>query len=140
MSKRTSSKISRGEIKQRLHSLDDSGLQVNEVESQVKDHDLAARLQSLAVSSSMSERQSPMNLFRRVVVLVGRVSVVGWIAAAVLLAGFSLSAVNGLPDPLQVAVSNVLNVVGINVPNPKNEPVRLRQGNLDTSVTTTVVP
>ena len=140
MSKRRSSKISRAEIKQRLHSLDHNGLQVKDVSSQVIDHDLAARLQSLAVSSSMSERQLPMFLFRRVGVLVGRVRTVGWIAAAVLLAGFSLSAVNGLPDPLPVAVSNVLNVVGINVPHPENEPARLRQGNLDFSVTTTVAP
>ncbi len=124
-------------MKKRLNSIDLNG---SDVTSQVADHDLAARLQSLAIASRLNARQSPFHFLQRAAVLAGRVSTVGWIAIAVVLAGVSLSSVNGLPDPLQVAMSNVLKVVGINVPHPENEPTRMRQGNLDPSVTTTVVP
>ncbi len=137
MSKHTTSKISRRALKQRLNSLDLNG---RDVASRENDHDLAARLQSLVIGSSLNARQSPLRLIRGAGVLAGRVSTVGWIAAAIVLASVSLSSVNGLPEPLQVAMSNVLNVVGINVPHPSNEPARVRQGNIDPSVTTTVVP
>jgi hypothetical protein len=73
-------------------------------------------------------------------VLAGRVSAIGWIAVAAVVATVSLSSVNVLPDPLQVAVSNVLNVVGINVPHPENEPIRARQTSLNPAVSTTVAP
>ena len=140
MSKRRSSKISRAEIKQRLNSLDHNGLQVKDVSSQVIDHDLAARLQSLAVASSMDTQQSASRVVRRALVLVGRVSVIGWVAVAAVVATVSLSSLNVLPDPIQVAMSNVLNVLGINVPHPENEPIRARQTSLDPAVTTTVAP
>lgn len=140
MSKRTFSKISHTAIKQRLNSIDLNSRVGNDVATQAVDHDLATRLQSLAVASSMNARQSPFYLFRHVAVLAGRVSTVGWIAVAVVLASVGLSSVNGLPDPLQVAMSNLLNVVGINVPHPENEPIRTRQTSLDPAVTTTVAP
>jgi len=104
------------------------------------DNDLAARLQSLAIASSMDKRQSEFRVVRRALVLVGRVSAIGWVAIAAVVATVSLSSLNVLPDPMQVAMSNVLNVFGINVPHPENEPIRARQTSLDPAVTTTVAP
>ena len=139
MNKRTSSKISRAAIRHRLSALDLHGEEDKVVNRQAIDNDLAARLQSLAVASSLDIQQSPFRIVRRAAVLAGRVSTLGWIAVAVV-AAISLSSVNVLPDPLQVAVSNVLNMVGINVPQPENGPARVRQGNLDSPITTTVAP
>lgn len=140
MSKRTSSKISRAAIRQRLNLLGIHRQESETVARQAVDNDLAARLQSLAIASSMNTQPSPARVIRRVLSIAGRVSAIGWIAVAAVVATVSLSSVNVLPDPLQTAMSNVFNVVGINVPHPENEPVRLRQGNLDSPVTTTVAP
>ena len=140
MNKRTSSKISRAAIRHRLSALDLHGEEDKVVNRQAIDNDLAARLQSLAVASSLDIQQSPFRIVRRAAVLAGRVSTLGWIAVAVVAAAISLSSVNVLPDPLEVAVSNVLNMVGINVPQPENGPARVRQGNLDSPITTTVAP
>jgi len=140
MNKRTSSKISRAEIRRRLNALGLQGSDGEVVAEQAIDNDLAARLQSLSIASSMNIRQSPFRVLRRGVKLAGRVSAIGWIAVAAVVATVSLSLINVLPDPLQVAMSNVLNAVGINVPNPKNEPIRARQTSLDPVVTTTVAP
>ncbi len=140
MNQRASSKISRRAIRQRLNSLGIHSKESETVAQQAIDHDLAARLQSLAIASSMDIQPSPFRVIRRALVLAGRVSAIGWIAVAAVVATVSLSSVNVLPDPLQVAVSNVLNVVGINVPHPENEPIRARQTSLDPAVSTTVAP
>lgn len=140
MNKRTSSKISRAEIRRRLNALGLQGSDGEVVAEQAIDNDLAARLQSLSIASSMNTQKSPFRVLRRGVKLVGRVGAIGWIAIAAVVATVSLSSVNVLPDPLQVAMSNVLNVVGINVPHPENEPIRARQTTLDPAVTTTVAP
>ena len=140
MNKRTSSKISRAEIRRRLNALGLQGSDGEVVAEQAIDNDLAARLQSLSIASSMNTQKSPFRVLRRGVKLVGRLGAIGWIAIAAVVATVSLSSVNVLPDPLQVAMSNVLNVVGINVPHPENEPIRARQTTLDPAVTTTVAP
>jgi len=140
MNKRTSSKISRAAIRHRLNSLGIHNKDSETVAQQAIDHDLAARLQSIAIGSSMDIQPSPFRVIRRALVLAGRVSAIGWIAVAAVVATVSLSSVNVLPDPMQVAVSNVLKVVGINVPHPENEPIRARQTSLDPAVTTTVTP
>ena len=140
MNKRTSSKISRAEIRRRLNALGLQGSDGEVFAEQAIDNDLAARLQSLSIASSMNTQKSPFRVLRRGVKLVGRVGAIGWIAIAAVVATISLSSVNVLPDPLQVAMSNVLNVVGINVPHPENEPIRARQTTLDPAVTTTVAP
>jgi len=140
MNKRTSSKISHAAIRHRLNSL---GLHSYASEMDVRqdiDNDLAARLQSLAIASSIDKRQSEFRVVRRALVLVGRVSAIGWVAIAAVVATVSLSSLNVLPDPMQVAMSNVLNVFGINVPHPENEPIRARQTSLDPAATTTVAP
>lgn len=140
MNKRTSSKISRAEIRRRLNALGLQGSDGEVVAEQAIDNDLAARLQSLSIASSMNTQKSPFRVMRRGAKLAGRVGAIGWIAIAAVVATISLSSVNVLPDPLQVAMSNVLNVVGINVPHPENEPIRARQTTLDPAVTTTVAP
>ena len=140
MSKRTSSKISRAAIRQRLNLLGIYRQESETVARQAVDNDLAARLQSLAIASSMNTQPSPARVIRRVLSIAGRVSAIGWIAVAAVVATISLSSVNVLPDPLQTAMSNVFNVVGINVPQPENEPIRARQTTLDPAVTTTVAP
>jgi hypothetical protein len=140
MSKRTSSKISRAAIRQRLNLLGIHRQESETVARQAVDNDLAARLQSLAIASSMNTQPSPARVIRRVLSIAGRVSAIGWIAVAAVVATISLSSFNVLPDPLQTAMSNVFNVVGINVPQPENEPIRARQTTLDPAVTTTVAP
>lgn len=140
MSERTSSKISRAAIRQRLNLLGIHGDESETVARQTVDNDLAARLQSLAIASSMNTQPTPARVIRRALVIVGRVNAIGWIAVAAVVAAISLSSVNVLPDPLQTAMSNVFNVVGINVPNPEDEPIRVRQTTLDPAVTTTVAP
>jgi hypothetical protein len=140
MSERTSSKISRAAIRQRLNLLGIHGDESETVARQTVDNDLAARLQSLAIASSMNSQPTPARVIRRALVIVGRVNAIGWIAVAAVVAAISLSSVNVLPDPFQTAMSNVFNVVGINVPNPEDEPIRVRQTTLDPAVTTTVAP
>lgn len=140
MSERTSSKISRAAIRQRLNLLGINGEESETVARQAVDNDLAARLQSLAIASSMNSQPTPARVIRRALVIVGRVNAIGWIAVAAVVAAISLSSVNVLPDPFQTAMSNVFNVVGINVPNPEDEPIRVRQTTLDPAVTTTVAP
>ena len=140
MSKRTASKFSRAAIRQRLNLLGIHRQESGAVARQDVDNDLAARLQSLAIASSMNSQPSPARVIRRALVMAGRVSAIGWIAVAAVVATISLSSVNVLPDPLQTAMSNVFNVVGINVPNPENEPIRARQTTLDPAVTTTIAP
>ena len=140
MSERTSSKISRAAIRQRLNLLGIHGDESETVARQAVDNDLAARLQSLAIASSMNSQPTPARVIRRALVIVGRVNAIGWIAVAAVVATISLSSINVLPDPLQTAMSNVFSVVGINVPNPEDEPIRVRQTTLDPAVTTTVAP
>ena len=82
------------------------------------DGDLVARLQSLAIASSITTEAKSGRLRRRVAALIGAVGVFGWAGAAAAGASVGLATTGNLPAPVQDVVADVLEVVNIEVPRP----------------------
>ena len=73
---------------------------------------------------------------RNVIALISSFGLVGWlfsgIASASVLVG-TLAATDSLPDPVQKITSKVLEVVGIDVPNPDKQQKRVETDNIKES-------
>ena len=71
---------------------------------------------------------------RNVIALISSFGLVGWlfsgIASASVLVG-TLAATDSLPDPIQKITSQVLEVVGIDVPNPDKQQKRVETDNIE---------
>ncbi|MGA1566564.1 MAG: hypothetical protein ACO39Q_10190, partial [Ilumatobacteraceae bacterium] len=82
------------------------------------DGDLLARLQSIAIASSVTTEARTGRLRRRVAAVIGAVGVFGWAGAAAAGASVGLATTGNLPAPVQEVVADVLEVVNIEVPRP----------------------
>ena len=82
--------------------------------------DLAARLRSFAVAASFDKPSRIVRVRRRAVAFFAAIGVFGWVGITGAAASVGLAATGNLPAPIQNTVSNVLDVVGIDV--PRSEP------------------
>jgi len=82
------------------------------------DENLVARLQSLAVASSIAPVPRSTRLRRQVGAVIGAVGILGWAGATAASASVGLAATGNLPAPVQEVVADVLDVVKISVPRP----------------------
>ena len=84
---------------------------------------LAARLKSLAVSSSQMEEARQGRVGRKVLALIGSVGIFAWVGVTGVAASVGLVATGNMPAPIQNVVSSVLEVAGIQVPRADEDPV-----------------
>ena len=80
-------------------------------------------LASLAVASSMAVDALGGRWQRRIVAAVGAIGVFGWAGSCCFGGGVVLASTGNLPDPVQRAVADVLEVVNIEVPRPGSSTV-----------------
>ena len=94
-------------------------------------------LASLAVASSMAVDALGGRWQRRIVAAVGAIGVFGWAGSCCFGGGVVLASTGNLPDPVQRAVADVLEVVNIEVPRPGSSTVIAPSG-LDDVVDTNI--
>ena len=82
------------------------------------DENFVARLQSLAVASSIAPAPRSTRIRKQVGAVIGAVGILGWAGAAAAGASVGLAATGNLPAPVQEVVADVLDVVKISVPRP----------------------
>jgi len=82
---------------------------------------LASRLRSLAIAGSFEGGVSRGRWGRRVVAVVGAVGLVGWTGLGVASASVGLAVTGNLPAPVQDFVSDVFEVVGLDLPKSAPE-------------------
>ena len=82
------------------------------------DENFVARLQSLAIASSIAPAPRSTRIRKQVGAVIGAVGVLGWAGAAAAGASVGLAATGNLPAPVQEVVADVLDVVKISVPRP----------------------
>ena len=82
------------------------------------DENFVARLQSLAIASSIAQAPRSTRIRRQVGAVIGAVGILGWAGAAAAGASVGLAATGNLPAPIQEVVADVLDVVKISVPRP----------------------
>ncbi|MGB1688948.1 MAG: hypothetical protein ACPHHT_10430, partial [Ilumatobacteraceae bacterium] len=87
------------------------------------DENFVARLQSLAIASSIAPAPRSTRIRKQVGAVIGAVGILGWAGAAAAGAGVGLAATGNLPAPVQEVVADVLDVVKISVPRPDPLPV-----------------
>jgi hypothetical protein len=86
------------------------------------DANFVARLQSLAIASSITPTRRSTRLRRQFGAVIGAVGILGWAGAAAAGASVGLAATGNLPAPVQDVVADVLDVVNISVPRPDPSP------------------
>ena len=86
------------------------------------DTNLVARLQSLAVASSITPSRRSTRLRRQLGAVVGAVGILGWAGAAAAGASVGLAATGNLPAPVQDVLADVLEVVNVSIPRPDPSP------------------
>lgn len=82
------------------------------------DENFVARLQSLAIASSIAPAPRSTRIRKQVGAVIGAVGILGWAGAAAAGASVGLAATGNLPAPVQEVVADVLDVVKISVPRP----------------------
>ena len=87
------------------------------------DENFVARLQSLAIASSIAPAPRSTQIRKKVGAIIGAVGILGWAGAAAAGASVGLTATGNLPAPVQEVVADVLDVVKISVPRPNPLPV-----------------
>ena len=107
---------STGSLVRRLESLDEQTSSTS-----LDTDDLAARLRSLAVAASFDKPPRAVRIRRRAVAFLTAIGVFGWVGITGAAASIGLAATGNLPAPIQDTVSNVLDVVGIEVPRSEPE-------------------
>ncbi|MED5570124.1 MAG: hypothetical protein VYE12_01710, partial [Actinomycetota bacterium] len=78
------------------------------------DENFVARLQSLAIASSIAPAPRSTRIRKQVGAVIGAVGILGWAGAAAAGASVGLAATGNLPAPVQEVVADVLDVVKIN--------------------------
>ena len=86
------------------------------------DANFVARLQSLAIASSVTPSRRSTRVRRQLGAVVGAVGILGWAGAAAAGASVGLAATGNLPAPVQNVVADVLDVVNVNIPRPDPTP------------------
>ena len=120
-------------------------LEATRIEAQLDDvfaEDLAARLQSLAVAASFEAGANKGRLRRKVVAVIGSLGIAGWIGVTGAAASVGLATTGNLPAPIQDVVSNVFDVVGIDIPASDDEtdpveaptPIEIEEVPIETTV------
>ena len=87
----------------------------------------AAQLATLAKANEPAVERKGHHRVGRTIGFLGAMGVVGWIATGVAAATVTVSTLvvtNSLPDPLQKFSADVLEIVGIDAPRPKEKIVR----------------
>ena len=84
--------------------------------------DLATRLSSLAVAASFESGAKKGRLRRKFLAAIGSIGVIGWIGVTGAAASVGLATTGNLPAPIQDVVSDVFDVVGIEIPKSNDEP------------------
>ena len=82
---------------------------------------LLERLPELASASSLSMPKRPTRIVRRLAAVLGSIGIVGWLTMASAGALVGVSAVGELPDPIQQFVADIVDNVGIDLPDPAEE-------------------
>ena len=87
----------------------------------------AAQLATLAKANQTTIGSKPRHRVGRAIGFLGAMGIAGWIATGAAAAAVTVStliATNSLPDPVQKFSADVLEIVGIDAPRPKEKIIR----------------
>ena len=114
-------KVSLRSIIRRFNNLSRASVEEGKFDKQ------AAQLATLARSNRPAVESSSRHRVGRAISFLGAMGVAGWIATGVAAATVTvgtLVATNSLPDPIQKFSADVLEIVGIDAPRPKEKVIR----------------